>query len=159
MVPNSVSETWPSLSASAAWKLPREPVDLPVSIRSSVTNILAVLHKCVFVKFVEGSGHGLGLVVVVGKSQPLIKGNSPITILINGGKLVFATALPEFKSKLLREGSCSADHTFKFSLINFSIKILVSRDESPEEDVVKLNVAVIGGVLTCTLHEVDELIL
>ena len=71
MVPNSSADTWPSLSASAAWwcqcqtftliyiktdfvfyleTFPREPVDLLVRFRVGVANILAVFHKCVFVK-------------------------------------------------------------------------------------------------------------
>merc|ERR1719515_338033 len=148
-----------SISICCLETLPGEPVDLPVGVGASVTHALAVLHECILVQLVEGGGQGLGLVVVVGESQPFIKGDSSVSIFINGGKLVLTTALPEFQSKLLREGSCSTDHAFKFSLINFAIKILVSRDESSEEDVVKLNVTVIGGVLAGTLHEVDELVL
>merc|ERR1712198_427964 len=122
--------------------------------RSQYHRHFAVFYESVFVKLVKGSCQGLGLVVIVGKAKPLIEGNCSISILINGSKLILTTVLPEFQTKLLWEGCSSIDHSLKFTLINFSIKILVGGDESPEKNVVKFDVAVIGGVFAGSLHEI-----
>merc|ERR1712012_1142696 len=117
------------------------------------------------------------LVVFIGESQPLVEGDSSISILINSLELILAykkfdcnyntsttsfdltTSLPELKSKLLRKSSGSIDHPLELIFRNCSVKISISRDEGSEEDVVQLDVAVVAGILACSLHKVDKFVL
>lgn len=85
--------------------------------------------------------------MVVGEPEPLVEGHRAVAVLVDGGELVLAASGPKLAAELLGEGSGSADHALELALVHLAVKILVSGDESPEEDVVQLDVAVVGGVL------------
>jgi len=67
--------------------------------------------------------------------------------------------LPPVEAKLLGKSSCCIDHTPKLVLRHLPVKVAIRTDKGPEQDVVELDVAVVGLVLAGPLHEVDELFL
>lgn len=59
-------------------------------------HLFAIRDKCIFLWLVKSHGELLALIVLVGESQPLVKRDSAITILIDGLELVGCVALVWF---------------------------------------------------------------
>merc|ERR1719206_1656602 len=139
---------------------PGEEVDLLVALRGCVQGLLAVSDKLVFVLLVESSGQILlDLVVLVGKAEPLIEGDGAVPVLVDGLEHVSWASLPPVKAKLLWKSSRSGDHSSELLLGHLPVKVSICGDKSSEENVVELDVAVVGLVLHRALHPVDELVL
>merc|ERR1711887_98366 len=139
--------------------LPAEPVHLLVGLGPGVGGVLAAVHEGVLLLFVECDRKFLSLIVGVGKVEPLVEGDSSITVLVNSLELILAAASPPLEAKLLGEVVSSRDHSLELVLGDLAIKVLICRNKGPKQDVVQLDVAVIAGVLAGALHEVDKLIL